>query len=378
MTKTSHFSDSPSLVLVPFPVNDRGFWNATLGSLSHHHILQSWEWGEFKEQYGWTAERLAFKRGDEVVAVAQVLTRRVRPLPLVVMYVPKGPALDYRDRPLRAAVLDALVVHARKRNAIFVKIDPDVVLGTGVPGESAAADASGETFQNDLEERGWSFSADQVQFRNTVQLDLKQDEGTLLAAMKQKTRYNIRSAGRKGVTVRQGSKADVELLFQMYAETAARDEFIIRPLAYYRNAWGVFMDADLSCSFIAEYEGEALAALILFCFGERVWYMYGASRDLHRDKMPNHRLQWDAICWAKANNYHIYDMWGAPDEFVESDPMWGVWRFKAGFGGRVVRHIGAWDMIISRPWHWLYTFAISRYLAFGRWLHKQKVTNVML
>ena len=280
--------------------------------------------------------------------------------------------------PLRAAVLDALVVHARKRNAIFVKIDPDVVLGTGVPRESAAADASGEMFQNDLEERGWSFSADQVQFRNTVQLDLKQDEGTLLAAMKQKTRYNIRLAGRKGVTVRQGSKTDVELLFQMYAETAARDEFIIRPLAYYRNAWGVFMDAGLSCSFIAEHEGEALAALILFCFGERVWYMYGASRDLHRDKMPSHRLQWDAICWAKANNYHIYDMWGAPDEFVESDPMWGVWRFKAGFGGRVVRHIGAWDMIISRPWHWLYTFAVSRYLAFGRWLHKQKVTNVTL
>jgi lipid II:glycine glycyltransferase (peptidoglycan interpeptide bridge formation enzyme) len=309
---------------------------------------------------------LAFERDGKVIAAAQVLTRRARPLPLTIMYVPRGPVLDYGDRSLRTAVLDALETHGRRRHAIFVKIDPDVVLGTGIPGAETTADPLGEAFKNDLKQRGWRFSHDQIQFRNTVQFDLTQDEQTLLAAMRQKTRYNVRLAGRKGVQVRIGNRSDLSTLFQMYAETAIRNEFIIRPLAYYHDAWGAFMEAGLACPFIAEYKGEAIAAVILFCFGERVWYMYGTSRDLHRKRMPNHLLQWSAICWARENGYRIYDMWGAPDEFVESDPMWGVWRFKAGFGGQVVRHIGAWDKVISGPWHWLYTFAIPRYLAFRR------------
>lgn len=360
-----------------FSITDADRWNAALAALPGHHVLQSWEWGEFKGRHGWTAERLAFERGSEIVAMAQVLTRRARPLPWTVMYVPKGPALDYADRSLRGTVLDALQAHARKRHAVFCKIDPDVVLGTGIPGmEDATADSLGEEVQRELAGRGWRFSNDQVQFRNTVQLDLTQDEDALLGAMKQKTRYNIRLAGRRGVAVRRGSRADLELLFQMYAETAARDDFIIRPLDYYHDAWGLFMDAGLACPFIAEGEGETLAALILFHFGERVWYMYGSSRDVQRDKMPNHRLQWEAIRWAKANGYRVYDMWGAPDEFLESDPMWGVWRFKSGFGGRVVRHIGAWDVVISRPGHWLYAFAVPRYLALARWLRGQEVTNV--
>jgi lipid II:glycine glycyltransferase (peptidoglycan interpeptide bridge formation enzyme) len=283
------------------------------------------------------------------------------------MYVPKGPALDYGDLALRRTVLELLVDHGRKRNAMFLKIDPEMVSGTGVPGTpEAAADAMGTGFQKELQGYGWRFSGEQIQFRNTVQLDLTQDEDALLATMKQKTRYNVRLAGRKGIRVRKGTRSDLSLLFQMYAETAARDKFIIRPLAYYHDAWGAFMESGLACPLIAEYEGEAIAAVILFCFGERVWYMYGASRDVHREKMPNHRLQWEAIRWARTKGYRVYDLWGAPDKFVESDPLWGVWRFKAGLGGQVVRHIGAWDMAISRPWYWLYTFAVPRYLALWR------------
>jgi len=365
----SSISQFPNFPIHQSLITDSPTWNTLLRTLPNHHVLQSWEWGEFKGRYGWTAERLVFKQGDagQVVAAAQVLIRRARPLPLAIMYVPKGPALDYGDERLRTAVLEALVAHGRKRNAIFIKIDPDVALGTGVPDTTgAAADPLGEAFTADLVARDWRFSNDQIQFRNTVQLDLTQSEETLLAAMKQKTRYNIRLAGRRGVQVRVGDEKDLELLFQMYAETAARDQFIIRPLTYYRDAWGAFMEAGLACPLIAEYEGEAIAAVILFCFGERVWYMYGSSRNAHRDKMPNHQLQWEAIRWAKAQGATIYDMWGAPNTFVESDPMWGVWRFKAGFGGRVVRHIGAWDKTLSRPWHWLYTIAIPRYLALWR------------
>jgi len=356
-----------SLPLTCYQAGNRKAWNHALLSLSCQHVLQSWEWGEFKGLYGWRAERLIFKHGDNVVAAAQVLSRRASPLPLSIMYVPKGPALDYSNRPLRLAVLEALASHARQRRAIFIKIDPDVVLGTGVSGEpDASADPQGEAFQADLQTFGWRFSPDQIQYRNTVQLDLTQSEEALLGAMKPKTRYNIRLAGRKGIIVRTGDRDDLELLFRMYQETAARDQFLIRPLTYYRNAWGAFIEAGLACPLIAEYENEPIAAVIPFCFGRRVWYMYGASRNMHRDKMPNQLLQWETMRWAKAHGATVYDMWGAPNDFVESDPMWGVWRFKAGFGGRVVRHVGAWDQVISRPWHWIYTVAIPLYLAVRR------------
>lgn len=350
-------------------INDRNAWNAALSTVPYHHVLQTWEWGDFKGRHGWTAERLLFKRGSQTVALAQVLTRRAWPLPWTVMYVPKGPALDYADQPLRRMVLDALHAHARRRHAIFCKIDPDVVLGTGIPGTGEEVrDPLGEEFQGELASRGWRFSTDQIQFRNTVQVDLAQDENALLSAMKQKTRYNVRLASRKSVTVRVGGREDTELLFRMYAETAARDGFIIRPLEYYHDAWGLFLEAGLACPLIAECAGEALAALILFHFGERAWYMYGASRDARRELMPNHLLQWEAIRWARASGYRVYDMWGAPDDFAESDPLWGVWRFKSGFGGRIVRHVGAWDIAASRPAHWLYSAIIPRYLAAQRLL----------
>lgn len=348
---------------------DQRRWNSRLASLPYHHILQSWEWGEFKQRYGWRAERLAFQRGNEVVAMAQVLVRRARPLPFSIMYVPKGPMLDYQDESLRQVVLQALTAHGRKHHAIFVKIDPDVVLARGEPGsDEDRSDVLGLALQDDLHALGWRFSVNQIQFRNTVQLDLTQAEESMLKAMKPKTRYNLRLSQRKGVKVRVGNRGDLALLFDMYAETAERNEFIIRPLEYYYDAWGGFMDAGLSCPLIAEYEGDPIAAVILFCFGQKVWYMYGASRELHRETMPNHLLQWEAIRWAKAQGYHVYDMWGAPDEFAESDPMWGVWRFKAGFGGLVVRHIGAWDVILSPFWYWIYRLVIPGYLASGRLL----------
>lgn len=359
--------ERPETPILLYSVPDRSTWNAMLFDLPTNHVLQSWEWGEFKGRYGWRAKRLAFKQGEQVVAVAQVLARRARPLPLSILYVPKGPAMDYADRALRARVFRTLVRHARKQRAIFIKIDPDVVEATGVPGDADEEIGKlGAAFTADLAAGGWRFSDDQIQFRNTVQLDLGRSEDELLAAMKQKTRYNIRLSYRQGVEVRQGSAEDLELLFRMYTETAQRDQFLIRPLDYYRHAWGTFIEAGLACPLIAQFEGEPIAAVILFTFGKRVWYMYGASRGVHRKKMPNHRLQWEAIRWAQAQGAEVYDLWGAPNEFVDSDPMWGVWRFKAGFGGRVVRHIGAWDKVLSPRWYWVYARVIPFYLNLWR------------
>jgi lipid II:glycine glycyltransferase (peptidoglycan interpeptide bridge formation enzyme) len=293
-----------------------------------------------------------------------LLKRQLPRTPFSVLYVPKGPILDYNNGPLRRVALAQLEQIARRERAIFVKIDPDVVRSWGL--EEERRSSIGAKFVTELKERGWRFSDDQIQYRNTVELDLRRSEEELLAAMKGKTRYNIRLAGRKEVVVRQGTAADFERIAAMYMTTAARDGFAVRPVDYYLDAWRTLYEAGLAQPLLAEFQGQPLAAVIIVRFGRRAIYMYGASTDNERRRMPNYLLQWEAIRWAKAQGCEIYDFWGAPDDFVESDPLWGVWRFKVGFKGQVVRHIGAWDYPNRPFWYWVYTTLMPRYLNFLR------------
>ncbi len=338
-------------------------WNAALASLPYAHVLQTWEWGDFKRRTtGWKPTRLALRHEGAIVAAASVLTRSAGPLRL--MYVPKGPALDYTNSDLRRAVIAELETFARRGRAIFVKIDPDVIVGRGEPGSADdRPDSPGCAFTEEIAARGWRFSEEQIQFRNTVCIDLTQDEDALLAQMKQKTRYNVRLSARKGVIVRDGDpEIDLPLLYRLYEATGARDGFITRPLDYYRDEWGALMRAGLAHALIAQYQGEPLAHVILFHFGPKAWYFYGASSDAHRELMAPHLLQWEAMRWAKAQGYRTYDLWGAPDVFNARDRMWGVYRFKAGLGGQVVRHMGAWDYPTNRALYYAYTRAMPRVL----------------
>jgi lipid II:glycine glycyltransferase (peptidoglycan interpeptide bridge formation enzyme) len=324
-------------------------------SLPYSHVLQSWEWGEFKRKYGWRPTRLLFEEDGRIRAAASILTRQV--LRFGVMYVPKGPALDYSDSRLLGAVLDAIEQAARRERAIFVKIDPDV-----------AADAP---VVATLWARGWRPSTEQIQFRNTITLDLTCPPEELLAAMKPKTRYNIRLAARRGVEVVPGRLDNIPQFYRLYVETGTRDGFIVRPFAYYQDAWSAFIEAGLAKLLLARYRGQVIAGLIVFRFGPTAWFMYGASTSAHRDVMPNHLLQWEAISWARAQGCTRYDFWGAPDRFDEGDPLWGVYHFKEGFGGTFVRHIGAYDFPTNRLLYRLYVTAMPRYLDLLRRRHRQ-------
>ncbi len=351
------------MTLTPIPIIDPITWNAILRDLPTAHVLQTWEWGEFKQhETGWMPERIAFQTDSgHTVAAASILTRCVGPLR--VMYVPKGPALDYGQPDRVYKVLDALESLAHKRRVVWLKIDPDVIAGTGIPAGSAHTDAdrppednlTGQTVITMLTERGWRFSRSQVQFRNTVTLDLTVSNDDLLAGMNQSTRRKVRTAPKKDVIVREANDpADLCTLYDLYTITSERQGFLIRPLDYYRRAWSDFIAAGLAQAFIAEWAGQPLAGLVLFHFGPKTWYFYGMSSDAERDRMPTYALQWTAIQWAKARGYATYDFWGAPDEFSEDDPMWGVYRFKDGFGGRVVRHMGAWDYAPNGMLYWAY------------------------
>jgi len=385
-------------------------WNRIVSSFPITHVLQTWQWGLVKQQFGWEMLPKVWRDGDEFTGAALVLKRKIS-LPLIgnwgsLLYIPKGPLLkSWEDRALVEQVLQNLESLAREEKAVLIKIDPDVIYARGESGgDWVKNDLTGQgigpasTSQNDadcgkrlvsmLRARGWMFSREQVQFRNTVVLNLELTEDELLGQMKQKTRYNIRLAERKGILIREGSRDDLPMLYRLYRETSQRDGFIIRNEDYYLTAWQTFLnyrqlglrdgqnrhaltDSHLLKNpfaqiLIAEYQGEAVAALVLFIFRDKAWYMYGMSTDRHREKMPNYLLHWRAIQFLRQIGVRVYDLWGAPDRFDESDTMFGVYRFKIGFGGETIQHIGAWDYAVS-PWkHLIYQEILPKYLGILR------------
>ncbi|NMB87644.1 MAG: peptidoglycan bridge formation glycyltransferase FemA/FemB family protein [Chloroflexi bacterium] len=351
-------------------------WNQTVLQYPGSHILQTWQWGQVKQDYGWDVLPQVYRDDNgEQNSAGLVLrrTQRLGPLPIQarVLYVPRGPLVQWEDRDCRLAALQNLQQLAREQNAIFIKIDPEVIVATGIPGdENELYNATGEQVVQDLRQLGWRFSPDQIQFRNTVWLSLEGSQEDWLGRMKQKTRYNLRLARRKGVQVRTGSEDDLALLYRMYAETSLRDGFVIRPEDYYLDVWRTFMHAGLAEPLIAEVEGEAVAGLVLFHFGQKAWYLYGMSRPVHRERMPNYLLQWTAMERARQYGCTCYDLWGAPDEFNENDSMWNVYRFKEGLGGSVAQTIGAWDYPANPGMYTLYTRLLPKIL---NWMRRRGV-----
>ncbi|MDW8065948.1 MAG: peptidoglycan bridge formation glycyltransferase FemA/FemB family protein [Anaerolineae bacterium] len=313
-------------------------WMAFLESHPEAHVLQTALWGDLKTSFGWRARRWLLKEHDKPRAGLQVL---IRPLPLdfSVLYIPKGPVGDWQHPEVFRALLAALDRLARETHALWLRIEPDVLEGE---------------LLLDLTVFGFR-PAPSIQPRRTILVSLEGEEEAILQAMHPKTRYNIRLAQRKGVQVREAQLEDLPLFYQLLRQTATRDRFAIHTFDYYRAAYERFVP-HLARLWLACYEEEPIAALMAFAWGERAWYFYGASGDRHREKMPAYALQWTTIRWAKARGCRWYDMWGIPDEDPEileahftarRDGLWGVYRFKRGFGGRIVRWAGAFDRVYS-------------------------------
>ena len=327
-------------------------WDEQLAA-QQGHLLQSWAWGNLKGQFGWTPCRIQIGQ-----AAAQVLFRHL-PLGRTLAYIPKGPPLERETAEGYRSLLAAIHAEAHRRKAIFLKVEPD-----GYTPEPFSVDklpqASRDLIES-LNQAGF-IPGDTIQPHTSIVIDIQGSEEAILAAMKQKTRYNIRLAQKKGVTFRQGGEGDLRSFYDLARLTAKRDGFGIHNLAYYQRAYRLF--APQGCALLlAEFEGEILAAAMIFKFGRSAYYFYGASSNTHRNLMPAYLVQWAAICWAKEQGCSCYDLWGIPDanpdaleeEFQErQDGLWGVYRFKRGFGGQIVKSAGAYDYIYQPLWYKFY------------------------
>jgi lipid II:glycine glycyltransferase (peptidoglycan interpeptide bridge formation enzyme) len=266
-------------------------------------------------------------------------------------YVPYGPLLDWADDVLRGELLAAIDATARTHRAAFLKIEP---------GYDLDADS--------LQKAGFQPCPQTIQPPATVIIDID-DEEVILKRMNQGTRRNIRKSEKFEVQIREGTRADVDGFNAMLDETGARQEFGVHVPRYYERAYDLFVPAGDAALLVGSYDGLDLAGVFVFKLGAQAWYLYGASRQQEKQRMASFGVQWAGIAWAKAQGCTSYDLYGIPNEdeaVLEAnfqdrhDGLWGVYRFKRGWGGRVARSVGAWDRVYSRPIYWLYQQALQR------------------
>jgi serine/alanine adding enzyme len=332
---------------------DAAGWDDFTERHPHGHLLQSVGWGALKRGVGWDARRVMIVGPDGPCAGAQMLFRRR--LGLSAVYVPRGPLLA-DDQAVNALLLAALDRLARRARAVFLRLEPNVMEGDAGAGELHSA----------LLLQGFRTAAP-IQPRSTVQLDLTPEPERLLAAMSKGHRADIRRAARAGVMVRVGaSAADFDAFYTTFQQTAARAAFAIHSREYYRAAWELVGERH-SQLLLAERDGVTLAAFLIFAWAGAGLYLYSCATDEGLKSGANHALQWQALQWARARGCRMYDFWGVPDQFgqaalvtdegerarleeaARSDPLYGVFRFKKGFGGQVVRYLPAYDRVYMLP-----------------------------
>jgi lipid II:glycine glycyltransferase (peptidoglycan interpeptide bridge formation enzyme) len=319
-------------------------WNEFLTSHPNTHILQSGEWGELKSAFGWDAMRVA---GDGLGV--QILFRRL-PLGLSFAYIPKGPVgtpVKKANRQFWADV-DSL---CQKKHAVFLKMEQN-----GWEDDPSCF----------VQPANFLFSPQHIQPGNTLVVDLQGSEEHIFNRMKPKTRYNIRLAGRKDVVVQPSS--DIENFYQIMGVTSQREAFHVHSLEYYRRAYELFYPKGMCELFVANYQNQTLAAVMVFACGKTGYYFYGASANVERNRKPTYPLQWEAIRWAHSKGCTEYDMWGIPDEAKDvdddeaearEDGLWGVYRFKRGFGGSIKRARRTLDRIYNPLLYRLYLWRFA-------------------
>jgi lipid II:glycine glycyltransferase (peptidoglycan interpeptide bridge formation enzyme) len=313
--------------------SEREAYNQTVS-----HVMQSWEWGKFREKTGAVARRLGKYVNGKLVQGMQATFHTLPATNLSVGYIPKGSALDKEW-------LRAWVEAGRQERAVFIKFEPNVI----------KTDA-GREGENLTESAGLNFRTARkplfTKYNFLVDISLPEEE--LLARMKAKTRYNIRLAQRKGVVVRERSDEEAfRIYLDLYFETTKRQGFFGHDPVYHRNLWETLRPKGMAHLLIASRSGEPLAAWMLFRFKKTLYYPYGGSSPRHREVMASNLICWEAIKLGKRLGCEVFDLWGAarvPDPKPD-DPYYGFHRFKAGYGGQLVEYVGSYDLVL-RPFHY--------------------------
>jgi lipid II:glycine glycyltransferase (peptidoglycan interpeptide bridge formation enzyme) len=298
-------------------------------------FLQTPFWAEVKRSFGW--QPLAFRLDRQPLLV---LLRRFSP-GFFLAYVPHG--LGGIEPALRKEQLTRIQSALREHvpgGTVAVRYD--------LPWEREA-DFEEQHFATEMGSaglNGFRRAAADIQPPSTVLVPLEGSEDEVLARMKRKTRYNIRLAGKRGVTTAVTAEPDLERWYRLYRETAERDRIAIHSFEYYRRLFSLAAETSGAPQLYmveAYHQGEYLAGNIVALYRGTATYMYGASANSKRNLMPTYAVQWGDIALAREHGCTVYDLFGIPPARDPGHPMHGLYRFKTGFGGRIVHRYGAWD-----------------------------------
>ncbi len=300
------------------------------------NVLQSWAWGELRARQRWQPVRLlASDRLGRLCGAASVLCREL-PVGGSILYVPRGPVLDFHDDVVLDALVGALRRLGERHHAVLCKIDP--YLTPPDPLVARALAARGFTVGH----RRGHFQGMQPRFN--VVVPLAGGEEAVLGHCHPKTRYNIRLAERRGVQVKRGTRADLPTFHRLLMATCARNGFSERRLEYFQQVWDALAPAGHLELYLAHLSGQVLAAAILLLHGDKAVYAYGASGDEQRAVMAPYAVQWAMIRRSIARGCRTYDMTGVPAHGVEGTPAYGLWRFKRGFWPEASEFLGERDL----------------------------------
>ena len=307
------------------------------------NFAQSYLWGKQKPMWQWDAIAVRGEDGAICGSLA-VMTRKVPGIGRTLMYGCRGPVCDLDDRETFSQLLDGAKALAKKYKSYVIKIDPDV------PSSNTAFSSMLQSFGFRAKEGGKNFEAIQPRYVFRLNVEGKTEE-ELLANFHQKWRYNIRLAERKGVTVRICGKEMVPAFSDLMLTTGVRDGFVTRKPEYFAAMLDNLGEhARLYMAF--DPNDTPIAGTLAIHYGDKVWYLYGASSNEHRNLMPNYLLQWRMIQWAVETNCRIYDFRGVSGDVSEDNPLYGLFRFKQGFGGDFTEFVGEMDLVLSPVIYW--------------------------
>lgn len=332
----------------------RAEWNDFIAKEPAFGLLQSWEWGEFKEKLGWKAFRIAIEQKGEIIAGAQLLIKSFIPGLASFAYIPRGPVGNWLNPEIAPRLFSEIHRVALRYKAIFLKIEPPLINDRGI--------------DRILRRFNFRSSASTNQPRATIILDLKMDLNDILIQMRKKTRQYISAAGREGISIRVGTSEDLAAFYRMIRATSQREHFPSRVRSYYELEWQTFAASEQSILLIANYRDQPIAVRTAHFLGKHAAEFHAASAYGFPRLHPNYLLVWEAIKWAKQKGCLTYDLWGIPDEIGQinyegndlpisnrTDGLWGVYRFKSGFSKNVVYYIGAYDFVYNFPFYKLVT-----------------------
>ena len=315
-------------------ITDGQQWNEFVAASECCNITQSYEWGELGPYLGAQTMRVGvIDDVGKLCAAVLILIVRAPIIRRTYFYAPRGPVIDDPSSPALSVLLNFVRAEARKQGAFMLKVEPSV-------------SDKDENWLLALQKYGFHAVPYAVHIRDEWVLNIQPDEKEILAGMKEKWRYNIRLAGRKGVTVRKGEgQADLDAFYNIYITTSERDQFFIHNKTFYEEVSRLYNQDDRFALFLAEYEGKPIAGIIVLRYGRWSWYMYGASSNEQRNLMPNHLLQWNGMQWAKSHGCWYYNFRGIPEVLEEGQELWGVYVFKRGFGGYAIRSLETHDLV---------------------------------